>query len=514
MDSVPAEFYDLTRRITNRFDSLATGDGRLYAVIGGPSSGKTTLLHYLVNKYKNQNPEIRPVVVPVFINFNETPLSSINSLDDALSWLFEELRSCLKRDYNLCALSDDIFKRFGQNKYDPADTFGEAFNFMRITAKDRLGEVRLVALIDNADALVASEIGRDLFNCWHALFKNPRVNGFFDLILAGGDGLYDRLNEPNATWRDEALILYLTNFGPAEVKAFLSAKTQNQLPAHVSLLIGAYSGGQPFLLQYFVNKLEVMHGGKWSAVTADMVLEVAESFLEDEKAQRRLDVWHIPDRDESSMTHQAYRLLVENCPLPETLANTLTAPSPNLANVLVLIGSEATDLSPLFPLLDRALAEISGSPVSSADWPARLALLRDKTPGLYYLLACPFGGLRSAHFRRTLGQTSSQGYSYKRALDRLLYLGAVQLSAQQDYFIQGQILLDHFQEFSPRGKFSLAASTKKRIDELKQGLSLLQEQTAQYGGEVYAPLPLRNQIESIKKELGEAQTLLDKLDKE
>jgi len=520
MSSDLTEFYDITRRIEEPFANLAMSESRLYAVIGGPSAGKTTLLNYLKTRLENQALQagVGLRVIPTLIDFKQIPVSSITSVDDAMSFILEQLRDCLKQaPYNLCALLDNMFARFQQGSHKPVDTFSEAFSFMRNTAVSHLGEVKLVALMDHVDGLVELEIARDIFNCCHALLEDRRIKGFFDFILTGSDNLYDHLTEPNAIWLNDAVIIKLANFEAAETKAYLRAKTNGQLPDHISLLIYAYSGGHPFLMQYFLDELGQINAHKWDTITADMVITVAEDFP-DHNAQRGLDIWRIPDRDESQMTHIAYRLLLESCPKPETLAadwpGAATPAIPHPLQVLAATfsstaeGHQAETVAGLPPLIDKVLVELGHSLAVGSDWPARLPALHQKARGLYNLLAFSFTNLCRADFRKTLGQTNTQGFSYARALDRLIYLGAIQMTPRKNYMIQGQILLDQFQELSPKGKFSQVTSLKERIETLNQNLNILKEQEANHGGSMNAPISILNQIENTESELEQARRQL------
>ncbi|MFQ5578078.1 MAG: hypothetical protein ACE5G8_13925, partial [Anaerolineae bacterium] len=257
------------------------------------------------------------------------------------------------------------------------------------------------------------------------------------------------------------------------------------------------------------------NGDDWASVTADRVTDIAADFA-DADAQRQIDIWRAPDADAAQMTHAAYRLLIQNRPRPADLAPRLaSAASLRLPDALPALATAFAAAGDALPSLVEQVAKIAADAGVSlpGDWPGRLAALRDELPALYHALTCPFGELRRADFRRALGQTSEQGYSYKRALDRLLYLGAVQLSRRRGYFIQGQLALDLFQEFSPQGKFSLIAGTQKRLATLAQNLNTLQEQKAGFG-DLDVPLHILNNIESTEQEIEAVQAQLEALQAE
>lgn len=528
MSSNPPDFYDVARR-TGPFAKLAVGEGRVHAIIGGPASGKSTLLQYLDDKFKQQNQqtlqqsrEIRQgsVVVPVVIDLNETLLTPLKTIDNGLSWLLEKLCDCLKQQpYNVCAVFN-MFEQFKPRTSELTQAFIEAFSQMLNTTVNHLGsnvEVRLVVLMDNVDGLADLDITQELFKSFYALFKDIRVRGFFDLILAGGDNLYDLL-AGNTNWLNDTNILHLSSFEPAEAIAFLRAKTENQLLPHLCLLIYAYSGGCPFLLQHFIDELKADVGGAWNTVGADLILKVAANFP-DHDSQGRIDIWRIQDRDKSQMTHAAYRLLIERCPAPETLVDHLSNQSPDvlpdpLSALAAAFGTddqtEANNSTVLISLVDKVLAETGERPESGADEVTRLSLLRSEAPGLYNLLAFPFNGLDSSEFRKTLG-TNSQGYSYRRALHKLVYMGAVQF-IRQNYIILGQIFLEQFQEFSPKGKNPLIASLREQIQTLTQNLIILQTKKAQFGLDV--PIHIINEIEATQRDLDQAHQQLAMFEEE
>jgi hypothetical protein len=179
---------------------------------------------------------------------------------------------------------DDVFQVPPEKPQKALSDFATAFDL--IVNELNPTSTRLILLLDNANTLAQTSFVSELFNDFENLFSSPHytrtVTRQLDIVVAGCGPLYDALLKTKFSrqlkhWYDIQVF-------PEDITRALIADLpviENQ-PDLVEK-IARYTGGQPYLLQYFMAQLEFETSIDQS-VTDDTIEQVAAACLEPDSA--------------------------------------------------------------------------------------------------------------------------------------------------------------------------------------------------------------------------------------
>lgn len=310
------DFRDLTRRMEHPFRDFPRPEGRLHVVLGGARMGKTSLLNVLPD-WLLQNPVRggrRLAPSPIHYTPEEGDLDSPQAF---LLRLVKQLREGLRK-LGLCTIAERNFEPYFEGR-PPAEGFRDALAFLLDQVRQAssadgrpLGEVRLIGLVDNAEEMAHRPWATDLFRELRSLYARVElVRRRLDLILAGEDRLA-RHFESGAPWADGGH-LPLCPMTPEVISAWLQEASQGQLTTSLTQAIVAESGGQPFLVRYFIHEIrrQAERRQGWDRLPPDVIDRLASRVIQ--QHHDVLTAWALSLRqaDARDVTWSAYRLLAE-----------------------------------------------------------------------------------------------------------------------------------------------------------------------------------------------------------
>ena len=268
------------------FRNFLTSDfGRLYVLFGGERVGKTTLLKAI--HHRPIAPERR--CLPVFVDLKGLSLAS----ETFFKLLFDEI--C--KQHNICYYDHERAAEFFKRSEQALSDFVEALDTILRSADSLVqGAAHFVILLDNVDASMSGLAGKQLFQNLVNLFSNVvmanNVTRQFDMIVAGGPLLYDSVLQVMASDPDW-LLDYGYNIGTLPddaARALIAAGSAVQEHSALAESILHYTGGHPYLLQYFMAQL-MSRTATASSITQADVESVAMDCLHPRSRRDRIAPW-------------------------------------------------------------------------------------------------------------------------------------------------------------------------------------------------------------------------------
>jgi len=310
------DFRDRTSRMEHPFRDFPRPEGRLHAVLGGARMGKTSLLNVLPTWLLKEPVRSGQHLAPTLIHYSRED-GDLDSAQAFLLRLVKELREGL-RNLGLCTIAERNFEPYFEGR-SPAEGFRDALAFLlnqvrqASSAEGRpLGEVRLIGLVDDAEEIARCLWAADLFRELRGLYaREELIRRRLDLVLAGEDRLA-RFFESGAPWADgERLSLYPMT--PEVVSTWLQEASEGQLTVSLSQAIVAGSGGQPFLVRYFIHEIrrQAERRRGWDRLPPDVMDRLVGRFIQ--QHQDVLAAWALSLRraDPRDVTWSTYRLLAK-----------------------------------------------------------------------------------------------------------------------------------------------------------------------------------------------------------
>jgi len=310
------DFRDRASRMEHPFRDFPRTEGRLHAVLGGARMGKTSLLNvlpgWLLQEPVRSGQHLAPT--PIHYRRHEGDLDSARAF---LLRLVKELREGL-RNLGLCTIAERNFEPYFEGR-SPAEGFRDALAFLleqvrRASSVDGrpLGEVRLIGLVDDAEEVARCLWAPDLFRDLRGLYaREELVRRRLDLVLAGEDRLA-RYFDSGAPWSDGGR-LSLPPMTPEAVSTWLYDSSQGQVAVSLVRAIAAESGGQPYLVRYFIHEIrrQAERRRGWDRLPPDVMDRLAVRFIQ--QHQDVLVAWALSLRraDPRDVTWSTYRLLAQ-----------------------------------------------------------------------------------------------------------------------------------------------------------------------------------------------------------
>lgn len=255
-------------------DFLTSREGRFYVLFGGSRAGKTSLLKTIHYQFPPKTPEPRENCRSVLVDLDTA--GHLSSPKEFFKLLYTKIRGQL----GVCSIDPNIVARLFQEEIKALDDFKQAFRLI-VWELDPTS-TRLILLLDNADILAETSFAPELFADFVKLFASPDcirdVTSQLDIVIAGSGPLYDKLSKTR--FSRQLKHWYNIKVFPEDITQALIA----DLPAIKNQpdLIGKiarYTGGQPYLLQYFMAQLETATLIDQS-VTDDAIEQVVAACLE------------------------------------------------------------------------------------------------------------------------------------------------------------------------------------------------------------------------------------------
>jgi hypothetical protein len=233
-------------------DFLTSREGRLYVLFGGCRAGKTSLLEIIRHRPPRKS---EGKSLPVFIDLAEKGV--LSSSEKFFELLFKEIR----RQLGICYIDPKKVARFFKDSGAALPDFKEAFNDIVRSPESKIGGARLLLLLDSADELTQVPFASDLFANLVQLFSSapykPVIHQL-DIVVTGGAPLYNQLLGTQFARRKLKHWYNIEVLPDDAVQALITElpAVQNQPDLIKDIL--RYTGGQPYLLQYFMAQLEAL----------------------------------------------------------------------------------------------------------------------------------------------------------------------------------------------------------------------------------------------------------------
>lgn len=277
-------FRDLKVRLEQPFGRFPYPEGRLHAVLGGAGMGKSSLLNVLPAWLTGVRERNGLLLVPAPVRLPEG-LADTVSLRGFLIDLARQLREGL-RSFGLCTITERSFDPYfdGGNL---VEGFRDALRFLldealRVslarTEDSNLHHIRLIGLLDDADAIANAPWASDFFEGLRRLYRDGSVvRARLDLVMAGENSLA-RFFEGTGTWALEDR-WPLRPIRTDTVSDWLQEISGGQLSPEMTEAILDESGGQPFLIRYFVHHLrEAQKRSGWARLDLRTIERLARNF--------------------------------------------------------------------------------------------------------------------------------------------------------------------------------------------------------------------------------------------
>lgn len=309
-------FYDLDTRLEQPFRDLPRPEGQLHAVVGGPKMGKTSLLNVLSGWLLREDVRSGRPLAPVSIRYDREA-GDLDTAGSFLLCLVRNLREGL-RQLGLCTISEASFASYFDNK-TPVEGFRDGLNYLlrqvhEVTSDRgrRLGEVRLIGLIDDAEEMARLPWAPNLFGDLRALYNQEEiVRGRLDLVLAG-QGRLARYFQRGAPWAG-GKVVPLNPLSPGTMADWLQEASGGRLAGPLAQAVVAESGGQPYLARYFAGELagQAERRGGWDRLPADQMERLASGFLQQHGSVLDRCLLDIQRADPQGVTWAACRFLLD-----------------------------------------------------------------------------------------------------------------------------------------------------------------------------------------------------------
>ena len=294
----PSLFYG--RREAERYlaDRLVAGDR--FAVAGGRRMGKTTLLRRLEADLRDRGRSGGHVIVPVYVDAAELVGSSA-----------EGTYRLLTQRVELAARDADLETSGGEATSGP--DFAERLKSL-LHAGRALGEVQFVFLFDEIERVLATDWGGGFLAHWRMLLNNMgALSRSISAVFCGAGGLYRIAQDAGSPLGNILAWHELELFDYEETARLVREPSGHQWPDGLVARIYGASGGQPCLVQYFMQRVCDRDVDQWHEAAS----EAERSFIREHVMIFR-SWWH--EFDESTRGIYGYLLGSETVSEGEVIA--------------------------------------------------------------------------------------------------------------------------------------------------------------------------------------------------
>ncbi len=291
-------------------EDLANSEGHSHAIIGGRRFGKSSFLealqHVLIEKL-DQTKSGDWYIFPLLINLkrieNKSAEGVFGFIANTLSHYFtsrrirQELGLTFELDFaptklgafvhasgNACSLQEfeEILDEF-------LDVFTDAYSF-----------IRLVLLMDEAEAVVNHDWTEALFDKLRSLIYEGMLRKYVRLVIAGSSEITE-VRQAGSPLFNMLKLTYLEAFSKEEILKIIG--WAGDVPQDIADAVLQQCGGHPFIVQYLMHY--VWEAGI-SSVTEDVVISLSNKF----KHERHADLYRW-QREIGTAGQLAYRCLEE-----------------------------------------------------------------------------------------------------------------------------------------------------------------------------------------------------------
>jgi hypothetical protein len=278
---------DLSRRLTQSPPISA-------AVFGGRRFGKTSLLRKLQRDMQGQNLSAGSRrLIPWY--YDPQAGYPIECDDDFFLLILEGVRHALCEETVPRDLVEDTY---GTALHGGAvHAFEECFRLL----VDEAGEqIRLVMLVDEAEALVTAPWATELRPHLRNLLSNSGIVDSIALVMAGSTQFHKKVVEKDSPLVNILSRFHLSNLSHQQTLDLSRRPNGNQLPPEAAEEVWIQTGGHPCLTQFVMHEL-------WydlPEVAVQDVQDVASTFTD------HLDHFEYWSDALSPLAHDVYRMLV------------------------------------------------------------------------------------------------------------------------------------------------------------------------------------------------------------
>lgn len=300
-------------------DGLAQPRPLSAAVFGGRRCGKTSLLRklerdMLAGKLVAGD---RPLIPWYYDPQAGYPVASG---DDFFLLALEALHGALPE---VPLSAEEVRQAYGQSlRLGPANAFAEGFRLIVGQAGRRL---RLVLLIDEADALLAAPWGSNLRPNLRNLLSNSAVADSLALVMAGAAAFHAQVTEKDSPLENILTRYSLANLTRGDTIALARVPNQERLSLAAAEEVWVQTGGHPCLAQFILYELwddiaqatpedvrdvaaefssQVDHLERWSAALSALAHDVYGGLSEQSAPLRYTDIRRqFPAADGGELQH-------------------------------------------------------------------------------------------------------------------------------------------------------------------------------------------------------------------
>ena len=241
-------------------------------LIGGRKIGKTSLLHQIRNRLVQQPACGNDIAIPVFISFHSRASWDIVTV-------FEEIASELARSLRA---NKGIQAHLETTTGDPYKVFCQRLQTLWNQCSERIGSVRFVILLDEADRLLGHSWTPDVISNLRDLINTSSLKSFVALVVTGFRELHDyAMTEEigiGSALGNAARWTSLSVLTETECRDLITLPVNGGVEAKVVNAVYEQSGGHPYLTQYLMQQI-------WkpdpASITLDSVSAACKQFGKD-----------------------------------------------------------------------------------------------------------------------------------------------------------------------------------------------------------------------------------------
>jgi hypothetical protein len=287
----PHKFVGRWQQIDVIVEDLVNNEGHSHAIIGGRRFGKSSFLEtlqYSLLKRLNKNDSKDWYVFPLPINLKRLEnISADGVFGLILNMLYRYFTS--KRLRNELGLIFDLdltnAKLSYFSKHNRTGCTLQEFEkiideFLELFA-DIYGFLRLVFLMDEAEAVVKKEWTESLFDKLRSLVSEGELKNYVRLVIAGSSEIIE-VKQSGSPLLNMMKMTYLESFSKKDIMKII--QWVNNIPQKIADIVFQQCGGHPYITQYLMHYI---YESGVDSLTKDFVLSLANKF----KHERYADLY-------------------------------------------------------------------------------------------------------------------------------------------------------------------------------------------------------------------------------
>ena len=221
------------------------------ALFGGRRFGKTSLLRKLERDMAGQDRDAGRRLIPWY--YDPQAGYPLACDDDFFLLILEGLRTSLCEETAPQALVEDTYVT--ELRRGPGLAFETCFRMLLDEGGEDRSQVRLVMLIDEAEALLTAPWGAELRPTLRRLLSNSGIVDSLALVMAGSTAFHHKVVEKDSPLENILTRYSLGNLTHDETLGLARDPNQGLLPADAAEEVWRQTGGHPCLVQFIMQEM-------------------------------------------------------------------------------------------------------------------------------------------------------------------------------------------------------------------------------------------------------------------